>query len=146
MKNIFYFILLVCITGCDIPGRLVVNNKTASEARFVIYYSLPNNFQDTDTILPRNHHLFLSCPTCPYENIDTILLDIPANQSKDIFYGFGMFWTNDQVKEYVSYIRRIKIISVRDTTVIKDQGEMYKFLLERRKKRLFKPIIMVKIE
>ena len=61
----------------------------------------------------------------------------------NILYGFGYVWTDENIKEDISTISRIEIISKLDTIVLKDQDAIFKYYKAHRK-GIFKQTILMK--
>ncbi len=117
MKKILIAILCSIFYGCDIPGKILVNNPTAKKHEITMY------FKDF------------------YEKRDTIKLEIPPKESKGILFGFGYLWSDKTIKDC---FEKIEIKSDADTTIISKEDELF-YYLKKRRKGLFKDVIKINI-
>lgn len=111
MKNVNSTLLIVILwlSGCDIPGKLIIENKSGKDA---IYRC---EFVEKDSI---------------YE------IKLKGEKGKNrsgLFFGFGHNWTDTTIKKYVSAIHKIEIFSISDSIVLWNKEEMYLFFRARRK-------------
>ena len=60
----------VLLGGCDVPGCIEVKNCTDTEALYLTYSETPSGMKDT------------------------IMFEVPANETKGILFGFGQHWTD----------------------------------------------------
>ena len=111
----------VLLGGCDVPGYIEVKNCTDTEALYLTYSETPDGMKDT------------------------IMLEVPANETKGMLFGFGQHWTDVGIREYLSQINNIEIMTSQDTISINDRREMYQYFRKRRKGSL-KPRLKIKIE
>lgn len=121
MKYPIYIVLLFLVS-CDIPGRIEIINKTGAS---VLY-----RYEETTSTGEKR------------------VIDIMFNGKKNdatILFGFGQFWTDARIEEYAQGIETIKIITASDTSTMKDQEEIFKFLRNRRS-GIFKQVIKIVIK
>lgn len=121
MKQIIFFGTLVLLEGCDMPGYLDVKNSTDSNAYYLTYSESADGVKDT------------------------VILDIPSNDTKGVVFGFGQHWTDEGIQDYLSQIEKIEIITIEDTITMTDNKELFKYFRKRRK-GLFKQTLKIKIE
>lgn len=122
MKQIIiYSITLIFIGGCDISGNLELINHTTSNAYYLTYSEAVDGIKDT------------------------MIIDIPSNDSKGILFGFGQHWTDEGIRDYLSQIEKIEIITSEDTITLADNKELFQYFRKRRK-GLFKQRLKIKIE
>ncbi|MEZ4887460.1 MAG: hypothetical protein R3E32_22195 [Chitinophagales bacterium] len=120
-----YKLIFICgvltLTSCDIPGYLDVKNCTKSDAYYLTYSQTAEGIKDT------------------------IIIEIPPNQTKGMLFGFGQHWTDDGIRDYLSQVNKIEIITSKDTISMTDKKEMYLYF-QKRRKGLFKQILKIKVE
>ena len=120
-QTIIIFSTILFLFGCDIPGYLDVKNRTESNAYYLTYTESPDGRRDT------------------------VILEVPPNETKGILFGFGQHWTDERIREYLSQIEKIEIIKSNDTISMTNKKDMYQYL-RRRRKGLFKQTLKIKIE
>ena len=121
MKQIIFFVTLFFLGGCDMPGYLDMKNCTESNAYYLTYSKSVDGVKDT------------------------VILDIPSNDTKGILFGFGQHWTDEGIQDYLSQIEKIEIITNEDTITMTDKKELFQYFRKRRK-GLFKQTLKIKIE
>lgn len=103
------YICFIFLVGCDIPGKIIFENKSRDMASY----------------------------RCFFSNSDSVIhLQIQAGENKNkhsIFFGFGHKWTDNRIREYVSKIERIEISSISESIFLSDKTDMYNFFRMRRK-------------
>lgn len=121
MRNKIVLIFIsILFVSCDIPGRITIKNKSNGKA--VYRYEI---IQEPDSL-----------------KIQTF--ELKSNSETNIMFGFGHFWTNERITQYLLPINEIEIISSSDTIVLTDKNEMFDFFKKRRR-GLFKSTIKIKI-
>lgn len=119
--GISVFLVLGFLGSCDIPGRIVIQNKSGGPAAY-------REFIQQDSL-----------------RIFAIELNNERNHNEaDIMFGFGHFWNDVAIQEYVQTINKIEIISSGDTLLLSGKKEMFDFFRKRRR-GLFKQTIVIKI-
>ena len=83
-------VTLLCGTSCDVPGRLIVKNRTDQQ---VILVGLPAT-----------------------RSVDSLVLQIEPNSEAGKLFGFGHSWSDPEIEEYVSRYTQILIVHGVDTT------------------------------
>lgn len=119
-KNVFIFIMLSLIS-CDVPGVLRVKNSSGGKAFFILHQKKS------------------------IEKTEQINLEIDHGTEKGVLFGFGQHWTDEHIKEYLSEIDSIEIITSFDTLLISNKNKMYQYFKKRRR-GLFKQTMKIKIE
>lgn len=117
-KRLFLLSTILIINSCDIPGLLQVSNHTNNNIIFWVHY---NNNE------PKRLNISVE------------------EETKYLIFGFGQFWTDDRIEEYVQQVSKIEIISKSDTLVLEDKIKLFQFLKKRRK-GVFKSRIKIKVE
>ena len=109
LNKISCFLLIILCSGCDIPGKIVIKNKT------------------NDAIIYRYYQKEIA------ENggMDTISVHVPALDEKYIMLGFGNLWTESQLKSYIKNLEKIEFIKGSDTIILKEETEIYNYFKER---------------
>lgn len=101
--------LFLSVLGCDIPGKLVIENKSGNDAVY----------------------------RCEFLKKDSIsefkIKGEKGNNKAGILFGFGHFWTDSTINKYVSSIYKIEILSTSDSIVLSNKEELYLFFKTRRK-------------
>lgn len=115
MINSYKFIILLFLTlpltSCDVPGSLSIRNKTSGEIAFKYYLN------KQDSII-----------------VNKIMLPNKSGENEyHILFGLGQFWTDERIKEYISDIQKVEIITPKDTTIIVNKSELYEYLKKHRK-------------
>ena len=124
MKLIYsYFCLLLSLYSCDVPG--IVTIKNASEGDVTYKYEVVSSADST--------------------RVYTIEIPKEGSEKANIMFGFGQFWTDERIKEYVQEINSIEIISPQDSIQITDKDQMFEFFKKRRG-GLFKNKIKIKVK
>lgn len=108
-QTIIIFSTIVFLVGCDIPGYLDVKNRTENNASYLTYTESPDGRRDT------------------------AILEVPSNETKGILFGFGQHWTDEGIREYLSQIEKIKIITNNDTITMLENEVMFQFFKSRRR-------------
>lgn len=103
-----FFLIMLCI-GCDIPGKIVIKNKTA------------------DAIIYR----YYQKETAENGGMDTISVHVPALDEKYIMLGFGNLWTESQLESYIENLEKIELIKANDTIILKEKAEIYNYFKKR---------------
>jgi hypothetical protein len=111
--------LFICFSSCDIPGTILLINKTNNDAYFNII--VKNNTEETDSI------------------------KISSSSSCVLLFGFGNFWTDSRIKEYIEPIHKMEIITKNDTTILTDKKIMFDFF-EKRRRGVFKQTIKITLK
>lgn len=109
LNKLFCYFLITLFLGCDIPGKILIRNKTEDA---VIYRYYKKETVDNATI-------------------DTVSVHIPALSEKYIILGFGNLWTESQLKSYVKKLQKIELIKANDTIVLKSETEIYNYFKKR---------------
>ncbi|WP_157503114.1 hypothetical protein [Mangrovimonas xylaniphaga] len=119
--RMFIFIVLAAIVllGCDIQGRLEIVNRTNSSVTFKYYERNEAN------------------------TIDTIFMEVAPTGKGKFIYGFGWFWTKEQIQEYAQNISRIELISQSDTLFLNTKEAIGKFFIKNKKGLLNKRVKVV---
>lgn len=120
--TLLIILLLLVLSGCDIPGKIVVSNTSADK----IFYREERIIDD-------------SVRTIAFE-LDS---QPPGNETMT-FFAYGHSWTDETIRKYVASVNRIGIISSTDTLVLTDKNKMFEFLKSRRR-GIFKQVIAIKI-
>ena len=117
-------LLLLLSTGsCDIPGYIVIKNKSEGEA--VYRYEVVDE----------------------HGSVQTRSIEFKDNRKQDeahIMLGFGHLWTDERIREYLSTINRIEILSPTDTIVYTDKKAMFD-LFRKSRRGVLKNVVRVVI-
>ena len=97
MRKILFIGVLFGLIGCDVPGIIRIENESGGNAIYITYQQEPNS------------------------SIDTVDVEIADQSKKEIILGFGQRWTDDGIREYLSEIERIEIITKEETVVLSDK-------------------------
>ena len=103
---------IVLFSGCDVPGVIKLENRSDTVA-YYNYYEKNHNGQ-----------------------IDTINIEIASLKGSNeelLLFGFGQYWTDNRIKEYVDSIISIEMIASGDTIMLTNKNDMYNYFRERRK-------------
>jgi len=120
-KLILIFGFFFFYSSCDVPGYLVVQNCTTNKAQYITYFKSQNNVKDT------------------------VILEIPVNETKGLLFGLGIGWNNENIRSYISRIDKLEIITRNDTTTLSDDDQLYRFF-KRRRRGLFKQGMKIKVK
>jgi hypothetical protein len=124
LTRITLLLLSIVLCNCDVPGFIVLKNR--SNAKAIYRYEV---IKEPDSV-------------------KTYTIEIGNGREQNetsMVFGFGYFWTDKRIKEYLSTINKIEIISSTKTVILVDKDEMFKFFKSRRK-GLFKNIVKIKID
>ena len=116
--------IFLSVYSCDIPGTITIKNVSEGDA--IYRYEVVSSEDSTEVYT----------------------IEIPNDKGSDeagIIYGFGQFWTDERIKEYVQKISFIEIISQQDSIRLTDKEQMFEYFRERRG-GLFKNKVKIKIE
>ena len=113
----------VILTGCDVPGRLVLVNRSGYPAT-------------VRTIMKGEDH--------SDQRVDSLDATGPKRKSHQIF-GFGWNWSDKNIENYVSRIDRIDIITKADSTSVSGQQPLFDLLRNSRCNGLMKKNAVMKI-
>lgn len=105
---------LSLLVACDIPGRLVIKNKSGAEARVRFYPHKPEAFPFT---------------------LD--LLAAGQGSTREVIYGFGQWFVGRQLEEHIVRFRQVDIITQRDSISITDTAQFRTWYTEGRRGRGF---------
>lgn len=98
------------VLGCDVPGQLVIKNRSGSEAKVRFY--------------PRDEAI------APF----TLGLAASGDGSKRrIGYGFGQWFVGRQLEEHIQRFRRVDIITQGDSLSIEDTAQFRNWYVEGRR-------------
>lgn len=101
---------LLLFAACDIPGQLIIKNRSGSEASLRFY--------------PRDSTI------TPF----TLELSASGDGSKRILhYGFGQWFVGQQLEEHVQRFRRVDIITQRDSMSLTDTAQFRTWYVEGRR-------------
>lgn len=119
-------ILLLILNSCDIPGTLIIRNQTKGVVKFRSYNSISNTI---DTL-----------------SINEITISNKEGENQHfIFFGFGQFWTDEKIKQYITDIKRIDILTSNDSITVEGEQNLYEFFKKKRK-GIFKNEIRITIK
>lgn len=125
MKSIKVTVLILIgfsLVGCDIPGRLIIVNKTKQNVE-VNLSSFPSSLNEME--------------------MSKIELN-KENSRAQFIYGFGGFSEQDFLDLYET-LKEVRIISGADTTVV-DEKEKLNTMLPKRRTGLFNSVMKIKIK
>lgn len=105
------FFLSLVFTSCDIQGRFTIRNKTKGEIAIKYYIDKQDSIVINQIILPDKNNI----------------------NECNMILGLGQFWTGAQIKEYISDIQKIEIITPTDTTILENKTDLYQYFKKRRK-------------
>ena len=116
-------LVAVILTGCDVPGRLVLVNRSG-------YPSTVRTIMKGEDYW--NQHVY---------SLDA---SGPKRKSYQMF-GFGWNWSDKNIENYVSRIERIDFITKADSTSISGQEPLFDLLRNSRCNGLMKKNVVMKI-
>ncbi len=122
-KKAAMLLLALLFAGCDIPGHLLISNKTQEVVTYKEYASIPEGSASNFTV---------------------ILPPIRGKRKLDVLFGFGDFWTDKRIREYLSSVAKIEILSAKDTLVLAEKESMISYFQERRR-GVFKQYINITV-
>lgn len=104
-------LVAVLLTGCDVPGRLVLVNRSGYPA--TVRYIMKGE---------------------DYWNQRVYSLDAggPKRNSYQMF-GFGHTWSDENIRQYLGDVARIDFVTRTDSTSVADPQDLFELLRSNRK-------------
>ena len=122
MKKLYMLsVCFILLLGCDIPGKIIVENRTNELAVFRCVFTTKDSVKEI-----------------------RILPDKDKNTA-GLLFGFGHRWSDNVINNYVSNIDTINIFSTYDTLVMVDKKIMFDFFRSRRR-GIFKDEIKIVVK
>ena len=106
MKIFITIVLSISLISCDIQGSLYVKNKSQADASFAIVKTEPEN--------------------------NLLIQKLESGDYAGFIFGFGNFWNDERIAEFISDIERLEIKTSRDTLTLSEKSELNSFFRKRR--------------
>jgi hypothetical protein len=137
-------LFLSALTACDWYGGVVINNETGGKAT-VRFYILDTTDGLFDRGIEDVHNKWAARKQiinqyCVVdEGGDSLFvheINLPGTDDSNQYYmvvAFGMIWNDTYIQRYANNLKKIEIISPKDTVVVEGNKALFKYLKKHRR-------------